>query len=142
MATQLPQRPRAHTSDGEARPNVPVVTPLAAPALPPSYYTIGENARVGVLNTYATMLNAQLTYWAAVISPCPVISPAAGYPHSNVTQRVNDIIRTMAAACSEFSILTGAGQQMQPYISLDYNGFVPAMMAIRAQLSAMQTAKP
>jgi hypothetical protein len=38
--------------------------------------------------------------------------------------------------------LGGAGQQMKPFTSLDYNAFTTVMAAIRAQLSAMQTAHP
>jgi hypothetical protein len=130
---------RAHTSDGQERSNV---EPRAAPTLPPARYTIGEGARVGVLNTFATTLNSQLTYWASATPPCSVLDRSASYGIGHGTARINAIISTMAAACTEFSILTTAGQRMTPFVSLDYNGFTSAINAIRAQLAAMQTAKP
>jgi hypothetical protein len=130
---------KAHTSDGQERSNA---EPRAAPTLPPARYTIGEGARVGVLNDFATTLNAQLTYWASATAPCPVLDRSATYGLGHGTTRLNAIISTMAAACTEFSILTTAGQRMTPYGSLDYNGFTPAINAIRAQLAAMQAAKP
>ena len=128
-----------HTSDGEPRPNV---EPRAAPALPASYYTIGESARVGVLNSFAATLNSQLTYWTSATAPCAVIDQSAAYSQNAVVSRINAIITTMNAACTEFSILTTAGQRMSQFLSLDYNAFTSAMNAIRAQLSAMQAAKP
>jgi hypothetical protein len=127
------------TSDGQERANV---QPRAAPTLPAAYGTIGEGARVGVLNDFGTMLNNQLTYWASVTPPCAVLDRRAAYGIGHGVMRINAIIATMNAACAEFSILTGAGAQMKQYVWLDYNGFVPAINAIRAQLSAMQTAKP
>lgn len=133
------QPARAHTSDGKSRPNV---QPLAAPTLPPTYYTIGEGARVAALRGMGTTLNSQLTYWASVTTPCKVVDQSAAYAHNNTVQNINAIITTMNAACTEFSILTTAGQRMPLFVSLDYNAFVPALNAIRAQLAAMQTAKP
>jgi hypothetical protein len=130
---------RPFTSDGQERSNA---QPRAAPALPASYSSIGESARVGVLNDFGTMLNGQLTYWTSVTTPCKVIDRSAAYSNNDVVRRINDIINTMAAACTEFSILGGAGQQMKPFTSLDYNAFTTVMNAIRAQLSAMQTAHP
>lgn len=128
-----------HTSDGKSRPNV---EPRAAPPLPPAYYNVGEGARVGILNMYATMLNAQLDYWAGTTPHTLVVDLSGAYSHNNACGNINRIIATMNAACTEHSILTTAGQRMLPYISLGYNGFVPAIKAIRAQLTAMQTALP
>jgi hypothetical protein len=130
---------KPYTSDGQERLNA---QPRAAPTLPGNYSSIGESARVGVLNDYGKMLNNQLTYWTSATAPCSVIDRSAAYSQNSVVHRINSIINTMAAACTEFSILGGAGQQMKPFTSLDYNAFTTVMAAIRAQLSAMQTAKP
>jgi hypothetical protein len=127
------------TSDGQDRPNV---EPMVAPAVPPSYFTIGESARVGVLNDFGRVVNDQLVHWAATTPPCTVIDRSAAYSNNDVVSRVNDIINTMAASCAEFGILTAAGEQMTPYTSLDYNAFTSVMNAIGAQLTAMQQAKP
>lgn len=118
---------KVHTSDGQPRPNV---EPLAAIPTLPIYFTIGEGARVGVLFALGTALKN------AGASTLNVISQGSSYPHSNVTQRINDLI---AAANS-----LGVTPPLPSYLSLDYNGFVPAINAISAAVNGLpaNTAAP
>jgi hypothetical protein len=130
---------KVHTSDGKERPNA---QPMVAPTLPAAYFTIGESARVGVLNDYGRTVNDQLIHWASVTPPCRVIDRSAAYSNNDVVANVNAIINTMDAACTEYGILGGVGQRMRPYSSLGYNAFTSVVNAIGAQLAAMQLAKP
>jgi hypothetical protein len=131
------------TSDGEPRLNYiePLTTP-PAPSVPPFRFSIGEGARVGILNDYGLAINAQLIHWASAVTPCSVIDRTAAHALGASISRINNIITTMNAACTEQNILTAPGQRMKNFVGIDYNSFTSVMNAIGSQMTAMQAALP
>lgn len=118
--------PKVHTSDGEPRNNT--VQPLTPVTLAPIPIRIGDNARVSVLYTLAANLNLILTNKAKpnIIG----IAQNAAYPHSNVTQRINDLINGIN------SVTPGT---LTPYISIDYNAFPSVVQQLSAAMNTINT---
>jgi hypothetical protein len=107
------------TSDGIARSNIAMFA-MNYPTIPTS---IGLSARVGVL---VDVGNAVV---AGGANNLQVMSRAAAYDNSSVTQRINDI----SAALNTL----GASPPLPIYSSLDYNAFTSVMNNIVAKMASM-----